>query len=228
MYLLSPKYYVPLCELLKERNDKLKEQGEELKMWAYSRVDTIRRPGLLQLVRDAGIKWLCLGIESADKNVRLEVSKGKFEDVDITKVIEQVHDAGIEVMANYIVGLPGDTHESMQKTLDFSLELCTSGWNTYAAMALPGSQLYKNAVEQGTPLPEDYEGYSFHAYNTLPLPTEHLTPAEILRFRDDAFNTYHTHPAFLERIERLFGKKEADNIREMTKIKLKRKIFENE
>ena len=117
-------------------------------MWAYSRVDTIRRPGLLQLVRDAGIKWLCLGIESADKNVRLEVSKGKFEDVDITKVIEQVHDAGIEVMANYIVGLPGDTHESMQKTLDFSLELCTSGWNTYAAMALPGIQLYKNAVEQ--------------------------------------------------------------------------------
>jgi radical SAM superfamily enzyme YgiQ (UPF0313 family) len=228
MFLLSPKYYVPLCELLKERNDKLKEQGEELKMWAYSRVDTIRRPGLLQLVRDAGIKWLCLGIESADKNVRLEVSKGKFEDVDITKVIEQVHDAGIEVMANYIVGLPGDTHESMQKTLDFSLELCTSGWNTYAAMALPGSQLYKNAVEQGTPLPEDYEGYSFHAYNTLPLPTEHLTPAEVLRFRDDAFNTYHTHPAFLERIERLFGKKEADNIREMTKIKLKRKIFENE
>ena len=151
MFLLSPKYYVPLCELLKERNDKLKEQGEELKMWAYSRVDTIRRPGLLQLVKDAGIKWLCLGIESADKNVRLEVSKGKFEDVDITKVIEQVHDAGIEVMANYIVGLPGDTHESMQKTLDFSLELCTSGWNTYAAMALPGSQLYKNLIVTGKP-----------------------------------------------------------------------------
>ena len=55
MFLLSPKYYVPLCELLKERNDKLKEQGEELKMWAYSRVDTIRRPGLLKLVKDAGI-----------------------------------------------------------------------------------------------------------------------------------------------------------------------------
>ena len=131
-------------------------------------------------------------------------------------------------MANYIVGLPGDTHESMKKTLDFSLELCTSGWNTYAAMALPGSQLYKNAVENGTPLPEDYEGYSFHAYNTLPLPTDQLTPAEILKFRDDAFNTYHNHPLFLERIERLFGKKEANNIKEMTKIKLKRKIFENE
>ncbi len=227
MFLLRPNYYIPLCKLLKERNDKLKEKGEELKMWAYSRVDTLRRPEVLKLVKEAGIKWLCLGIESADKNVRLEVSKGRFEDVNIVEVIEHCHDAGIEVMANYIVGLPGDTKESMQKTLDLSLELCTSGWNTYAAMALPGSQLYKNAIENGTPLPEDYAGYSFHAYNTLPLPTEHLTPAEILKFRDEAFNIYHTDPAFLKRIERLFGKEEANNIKEMTKIKLKRKIFEN-
>jgi hypothetical protein len=124
-----------------------------------------------------------------------------------------------------MVGLPGDNHETMQKTLDLSLELCTSGWNTYAAMALPGSQLYKNAIENGTPLPEDYAGYSFHAYNTLPLPTEHLTPSEILKFRDKAFDIYHTDPSFLKRIERLFGKEEANNIKEMTKIKLKRKIL---
>jgi len=225
MFLLNPKYYIPMLELLKDRNNKLKEQGEELKMWAYSRVDTIRRPEILKLVKEAGIKWLCLGIESADKNVRLEVSKGRFEDVNIVNVVNQVHEAGIEVMANYIVGLPCDTHESMQKTLDLSLELCTSGWNMYAAMALPGSLLYKTAVEEGVELPEDYEGYSFHSYNTLPLPTEKLTPAEILKFRDDAFNIYHNNPQFLKRIEKLFGKEQADSIKEMTKIKLKRKIF---
>ena len=86
MFLLRPNYYIPLCKLLKERNDKLKEKGEELKMWAYSRVDTLRRPEVLKLVKEAGIKWLCLGIESADKNVRLEVSKGRFEDVNIVEV----------------------------------------------------------------------------------------------------------------------------------------------
>lgn len=220
MFLLNKKYYVPLCEMLKERG-----YGEKLRMWAYSRVDTVTNPERLKLVREAGIRWLCLGIESADRNVRLEVSKGKFQDVDIKRVIEQVHEAGIEVMANYIVGLPGDTHESIQKTLDLSLELCTSGWNTYAAMALPGSQLYKTAVEKGFALPEDYTGYSFHAYNTQPMPTETLTPAEILKFRDDAYTIYHTHQPFLDRIERLFGKEAADNILEMTKVKLKRKLL---
>jgi radical SAM superfamily enzyme YgiQ (UPF0313 family) len=128
-------------------------------------------------------------------------------------------------MANYIFGLPGDTKESIEETFNLSLELCTSGWNTYAAMALPGSQLYKQAIEKGIPVPENYSGYSFHAYDTLPLPTDSLTPAQILKMRDEAYVTYHTYPPFLERIERLFGKEAADNIKEMTKIKLKRKIY---
>lgn len=221
MFLLNRKYYVPLCEMLRDRG-----YGKFLRMWAYSRVDTVRRPELLKLVREAGIKWLALGIESGDKTVRLEVSKGKFEDVDINKVIKQVHEADIEVMANYIFGLPGDTKESMQKTLDLSKELCTFGWNAYAAMALPGSQLYKNAILNGIPLPDTYEGYSFHGYNTLPLPTETLSPAEILEFRDKAFEEYHSYSPFLEKVKNKFGQTAVDNITEMLKIKLKRKINE--
>ena len=50
MFLLNKKYYVPLCEMLKERG-----YGDKLRMWAYSRVDTVRRPDLLKLVRVAGI-----------------------------------------------------------------------------------------------------------------------------------------------------------------------------
>jgi radical SAM superfamily enzyme YgiQ (UPF0313 family) len=222
MFLLNRKYYVPFCELLRDRG-----YGKFLRMWAYSRVDTVRRPDLLKLVREAGIKWLALGIESGDKTVRLEVSKGKFEDVDINKVIEQVHEVDIEVMANYIFGLPGDTKESMQKTLDLSKELCTFGWNAYATMALPGSQLYKNAFMNGTPLPDTYEGYSFHGYETLPLPTETLTAAEILEFRDKAFEEYHSYPPFLEKVKNKFGQIAVDNINEMLKIKLKRRIIEN-
>jgi radical SAM superfamily enzyme YgiQ (UPF0313 family) len=221
MFLLNKKYYVPLCEMLKERG-----YGDKLRMWAYSRVDTVRRPELLELVRSAGIKWLALGIESGDKAVRLEVSKGRFEDVDIEKVIQQVHDADIEVMANYIFGLPGDTKESMQKTLELSKELCTFGWNAYAAMALPGSKLYKEAVTKGIPLPDSYEGFSFHGYETLPLPTETLTAAEVLEFRDKAFKEYHLYPPFLEKVKNKFGQVAVDNINEMLTVKLKRRIID--
>ena len=103
MFLLNPKYYLPLCEKLAELN-----KNDDLKLWAYSRIDTVKRPEILSKVRKAGIKWLCLGIESGDKKVRLEVAKGKFDDVDVNAVIQKIHDADIEVMANYIFGLPTD------------------------------------------------------------------------------------------------------------------------
>ena len=219
MFLLNPKYYLPLCEMLAERN-----KDDSLRMWSYSRIDTVRRPDILNIVRKAGIKWLCLGIESGDKKVRLEVAKGKFEDVDVKDVIKKIHDADINVMANYIFGLPGDTKETINKTFNLSKELCTAGWNTYAAMALPGSQLYKDAVNKGIKLPESYEGFSFHSYETIPLPTDTLGAADILRMRDDAYIEYHTHKPFLKLIENKFGVNATKNIVEMSKIKLKRKI----
>ena len=219
MFLLNPKYYIPLCEQLAERN-----KDDSLRIWSYSRIDTVKRPEILKLVRRAGIKWLALGIESGERSVRLEVDKGKFEDVDVRKVIQKVHEADINVMANYIFGLPGDTKETVKKTFDLSLELCTAGWNTYGAMALPGSYLYKKALEEGNQLPDTYEGFSFHSYETLPLPTEKLSAKEIITLRDEAFNQYHNHKPFLNLIEKKFGKEAIKNIVEMTKITLKRKI----
>ena len=221
MFLLNKKYYLPLCEKLAKYNS-----DDSLRMWAYSRIDTIKNPETLSIVRKAGIKWLCLGIESGDKKVRLEVAKGKFEDVDVRKVVQQVHDADIDIMANYMFGLPGDDAETVKKTFDLSLELCTSGWNTYAAMALPGSRLYKEAVEKKIRLPDTYSGYSFHAYDTVCLPTEKLKAWEILKLRDDAFLTYHSDKKFLSRIKSRFGADAVNNIKEMNKIKLKRKIIE--
>ena len=221
MFLLNPKYYIPLCEMLSKRN-----KDDKLRMWAYSRIDTIKRPGILDIVRKAGIKWLCLGIESGDKKIRLEVAKGKFEDVDVREIVRKIHQSDIEVMANYIYGLPGDDKSTIKKTYDLSIELNTSGWNTYAAMALPGSQLYKDAIEKNYKLPENYEGYSFHSYNTQPLPTKHLSAAEILKIRDENYINYHKNEAFLNRIKNKYGIEAMQNILEMTKIRLKRKIIE--
>jgi len=223
MFLLNPKFYKPLCELLEHRN-----KEDKFKIWAYSRIDTVKRPEILNLVRKAGIKWLCLGIESGEKKVRLEVSKGKFEDVDVKTVVNKIHDADIQVLANYIFGLPGDTFKTMQKTFDLSLELCTLGWNGYAAMALPGSELYRDAISKGYELPENYEGYSFHSYNTIPLPTNNLKPWEILKFRDSAFTKYFTNEKFLEKIKNKFGNNARQNILKMTKIRLKRKIISDQ
>ncbi|MDC1036173.1 radical SAM protein [Alphaproteobacteria bacterium] len=221
MFLLNRKYYMPILEILADLN-----KNDDLRLWAYSRIDTVPNPQILALVRKAGIRWLCLGIESGDKGVRLEVAKGKFEEVDVEKVVQQVEEAGINVMANYIFGLPGDNEETIQKTYDLSVKLNTLGWNTYAAMALPGSPLYTLARSAGTKLPEAYEEFSFHSYETLPLPTATLSAARILQLRDQKFTEYFGRPEFLKKIERQFGQNAVNNIVLMNQKKLKRKIIE--
>ena len=86
-------------------------------------------------------------------------------------------------MANYIYGLLRYEGNNT-KNFNLSLELCTAGWNTYGAMALPGSLLYVTK-DDGVELPSNYEGYSFHSYDTVPLPTESLTAKEVITLRDE-------------------------------------------
>jgi anaerobic magnesium-protoporphyrin IX monomethyl ester cyclase len=81
MFLLNPKYYVPICNLLKERN-----KDDSLRLWAYSRIDTIKRHENLELVRKAGIKWLCLGIESSEiKKLDLKLQKENLKMLMLAK-----------------------------------------------------------------------------------------------------------------------------------------------
>mgnify|MGYP001230124666 CR=1 FL=1 len=162
------------------------------------------------------------------QNITSYLKESKRIDVDIKSVVKQVHESDIEVMANYIYGLPGDNEKTINETFQLSIDLCTSGWNTYAAMALPGSQLYKLSLQNNYKLPEDYAGYSWHSYNTQNLPTKDLTAAKILKLRDENYKKYHEYKPFLNRIKSKFGQKAVNNILEMSKIELKRKICEEE
>ncbi len=217
MFFLNKNYYGPLVESLAER-----DLG--LRMWAYSRVDTVR-PQFLETFLKAGIGWLALGIEAGSQMVRQEVSKGSFKDVNIRQIVASTRELGMNVISNYIFGFPDDNFETMQQTLDLALELCTEMANMYPCQALPGSPLYYEAKAKGWALPSSYEGYAFLSYESQPLPTKHLSAADVLRFRDEAWKTYFTHQPFLELVEKKFGSLERQNVESMAAIRLKRKLL---
>ncbi|NBX84516.1 MAG: radical SAM protein [Gammaproteobacteria bacterium] len=217
MFVLKAAHVMGIC-------DKIIERGYDLNIWAYARVDTVKDEFLDKLKR-AGVRWLALGIESGSKHVRDGVEKGRFGSIDIIGTVRKIQEAGIYVIGNYIFGLPDDTHESMQETLDLALEANCEFANFYCAMAYPGSKLYDMAVENEWPLPESWIGYSQHSYEAFPLRTEKLTNAEVLKFRDEAFMKYFTHPKYLELVNEKFGSGVVEHLNQMTKIKLKRKIL---
>ena len=219
MFFLDKRYYEPLLKGLVERG-----YGERLRMWTYSRVDTVRKEQL-ELFRKAGVRWFCLGIEAASQTIRREVTKGSFQEVNIRKVIQEARDADINIIANYMFGLPEDTMETMQQTLDLGLEMNTEMWNGYACMALPGSPLYYEARKQNMKMPDSYAGYGFLSYDCQPMATKYLSAADIMRFRDAAFEKYFNHQPYLDLVSKKFGPNAIENINGLKKVRLKRKIL---
>ncbi len=217
MFFLNKKYYVPIFEALIAR-------GIKFNFWAYARVDSVRKDQL-ELFKNAGVNWLCLGIEAGNQNVRLEIEKGKFQDVDIRQVCKDVKDAGINILGNYMFGFPDDTYQTMQETFELAKELNCEHANFYAAMALPGSPLHLYARQNNWDLPQKFEEYAFLSYDCKPLRTKSLTAAEVLKFRDEKWNEYFSNTSYLNLIESKFGPQNRKNVEDMAKIKLKRKLL---
>jgi radical SAM superfamily enzyme YgiQ (UPF0313 family) len=213
MFVLNARHVLGICDLLIER-----DYG--LNIWAYARIDTVKE-GMLDKLKRAGFNWLALGIEAADENVLISVDK-KYRVSDIHDTVNRVKDAGINIIGNYIFGLPEDTRETMQRTLDLALDLNCEFANFYSAMAYPGSPLYGQALALGWALPDKWSGYSQHAIDTLPLPTRHLSAGEVLQFRDRAFDSYFSHQPYLSMVRARFGDATVDHIREMTAHRIER------
>ena len=219
MYVFDRKHYLSIADEIIHRG-----LGDKLNIWAYARVDTIKE-GLLDKLKQAGINWLVLGIESGSAHVRADVAKGKFGESDIVRNVRAVQQAGINVLGNYIFGLPDENISSMQATLDLAAELACERPNFYSAMAYPGSELHRMAQQGRLPLPPQWPkgrallpedaggpgwiGYSQHAYECWPLPTAHLIPEEVLAFRDKALS-YYTSPSYVEVVRKRFGQKAVD------------------
>ena len=217
LFVLNPNHFEKICDLIIER-------GYDFNIWAYSRVDTCK-PKYLDKLAKAGVKWLGLGIENPNNNLRKEIHKEGFQEVKVLDLINTIRDSGINVGGNYIFGLPYDTMESMEATLEFAMENPTEMANFYSAMAYPGSPLHNQARMFNIELPSTYAGYSQHSYETLNLSNKNLTSAQILAFRDKAWDKYHSSPKYLQLMKDKFGQKAVDELDSTKKVKLKRKIL---
>lgn len=217
MFVLNRKHVLGIC-------DRIISRGYNLNIWAYTRVDTVK-DGMLDKLKAAGVNWLAFGIEAGADRVRDNVDKS-FDQEEVYDVLRRVRDAGINIIGNYIFGLPEDDLETMQATLDLSLDLRCEFANFYSAMAYPGSPLYTRAVRQGVPLPQKWTGYSQHSRDCLPMPTRYLPAREVLRFRDAAFLKYYTEPQYLAMVECRFGSETVAHLREMTVHKLERHLLD--
>jgi hopanoid biosynthesis associated radical SAM protein HpnJ len=108
----------------------------------------------LQVMKDNGLRLLLVGFESGNQEILNNIKKGTR--IDRAKTFaESCHELGILMHGTFIVGLPGETHETIEKTIQFAKEVDPYSIQVSLAAPYPGTELYRQAHANSWLPPED-------------------------------------------------------------------------
>jgi radical SAM superfamily enzyme YgiQ (UPF0313 family) len=115
---------------------------------------------LLGKLKKAGLKRTAFGVESGDPDVLLSIDK-KIDHDTIRQAFKNAKTVGLETIGFFIIGLPGETEESMERTIRFACEVDPLVANFSMMTPYPGTKVYEIAKRQGRLLLDDWEDYVF-------------------------------------------------------------------
>ena len=147
----------------------------------HARVETVNEK-LLGMLAAAGCKQITYGVESGSERVRRKIMHRQVTNERFKDVFRWTRSAGITVTANYMLGLPGESRDDLQRTLDLAEELEVLDFGYFVFYPYPGTQLFTVCRDNGF-LPSDYlERPANHRESILELPD--LTREDIGEYYD--------------------------------------------
>ena len=102
----------------------------------------------LKVMRDNGLRLLLVGYESGNQKILHNIKKGMLVDV-ARRFTKDCHELGIRIHGTFILGLPGETKETIEETIRFATEINPHTIQVSLAAPYPGTFLYKQAMENG-------------------------------------------------------------------------------
>jgi anaerobic magnesium-protoporphyrin IX monomethyl ester cyclase len=150
---------------------------------------------LLALMKKAGCYKVNFGIESANNQILKNIKKMETIE-DIEKGIDLATDAGIEVRASFILGLPGETKETLENTIKWTANSRLVGAQFNILEIMPGSEMWDTM--------EHNENWSHAAFRTPYFIPEGLTAKDLLDAQQKAFWKFYMKPSrFLNTLKRI-------------------------
>jgi radical SAM superfamily enzyme YgiQ (UPF0313 family) len=149
-------------ERLEEISDLLVAEGLNHVPWIF--VNGIRANlasrQLLAKMKAAGLQRTAFGVETGDADMLVQIDKRIDQDT-IRQAFGNAKEVGIETIGFFIIGLPGDTRDTMQRTIDFAIELDPLIANFSMMTPYPGTKVYEQVRREGRLLLADWEDYVF-------------------------------------------------------------------
>lgn len=161
----------------------LKELPFRVRLVSNSRVDTVD-PDLLREMKSAGWWMICYGIESGNDKV-LEMNKKEATVEDARKAVKWAKEAGLKVWGYHMLGMFGDTKETMEQTLRLSRQLPFDIVNFAISAPYPGTEWGKIAEDKGWMVDKRWEAYDQNYSAQVSQPG--CTPDDVKRIQRKAY-----------------------------------------
>jgi anaerobic magnesium-protoporphyrin IX monomethyl ester cyclase len=153
---LNVKSFSAFCEELIARQLPIQWFGN-------ARADNLTDPEFVRRLRKAGCWMLALGIETESEETRKDMLK-RLDGEKIRIALRNMRAAGIRSFGFFILGYPGDTVESLDRTVDYAIELDPDFANFYPAVPYPGTDLYEKAKRDGLLASDDWSRMEYSYY----------------------------------------------------------------
>ncbi|MFT8675671.1 MAG: radical SAM protein, partial [Acetobacter sp.] len=144
----------------------------------------------LKVLRDNGLRLLLVGYESGNQQILHNIKKGMRVEV-AREFTKNCHELGIKIHGTFILGLPGETKETIQETIRFAQEINPHTLQVSLAAPYPGTALHKEATENGWLDETNAELLDENGVQMAPLHYPHLSHTEIFSSVEEFYKKFY-------------------------------------
>lgn len=151
--------------------------------------------GLYRVMKDAGCILLCYGIESGNQKILESIQKNATLE-QASSAVKLAKKIGIPVNTSFVLGLPGETKETIMQTIDFAVELDADYASFSLATPYPGTEFYNIAMKEGVDL-SDWGRFRLARYQEPLYLPKGLTSGELKSYYKLAYKKFYMRPGYI-------------------------------
>ncbi len=177
-----------ICDFLIERG-----YSDRMETMVSARVDAVHAPTLKHM-REAGIRWICFGVESGNDEILKRMGKN-ISVQQIRDAYRTAREAGLFIAGNFMLGHIGETRETALASIDVACRLDQDYVSFAIAIPFPGTELYQYCIDNAIKLPS---WDSFGSVNSPPIPLNPgLGAEELMELRALSVTRFFARPGYV-------------------------------
>ncbi|MGB9022701.1 MAG: radical SAM protein, partial [Candidatus Bathyarchaeia archaeon] len=188
---IDARRVIQICEEIRAR-------GIDMPWTCLGRVNHMNVE-VLRAMAESGCWQVDYGIESGNQRLLDGIAKGITLDM-IRTVAKMTGRAGIKMRGFFMLGLPGETEETMRQTIEFAKTLDLSAAVFHITTPFPGTKLYETVLESGELDPKtSWDNYSIFSSEASPYIPKGLSRETIKQYQTEAYRSFYIRLSFILR-----------------------------